>query len=68
MEIPRITTEQVADRMRRGERVVFVDARSAHAYGQASEQLPGSIRIAPDAIEGHTEAVPRDAVAVAYCT
>jgi hypothetical protein len=68
MEIPRITAQQVAQRIGRGERVAFVDARSEHAYQEASEQLPGSVRIRPDEPEPDVRHLPRDALVVTYCT
>ncbi len=68
MDIPRITSEDVADRIRRGDAIVFVDARSAHAYESAAEQIPHSVRVPPDAIDAHVGAVTRDGVVVAYCT
>jgi rhodanese-related sulfurtransferase len=69
MEIPRITTRQVAERLDRGERVVFVDARSGHALEQATQQIPGSIRIPPDGdVQRHAADLSRTAVVVAYCT
>ncbi len=69
MEIPRISISEVAGRVANGEPVAFVDARSAKAYGTATEQLPGSTRIPPDAdARPYAAAIPRDAVVVAYCT
>lgn len=68
MEIPRVTVEEVGARLARGERIAFVDARSAKAYATATEQLPGSIRIPPDAdVAQHVARLPRGPV-VAYCT
>jgi rhodanese-related sulfurtransferase len=69
MEIPRISVEHVKAALERGEAVTFVDARSAGAYAKASEQLPGSIRIPPDAdVAQFAGRLPRDGRIVAYCT
>ncbi len=69
MEIPRITPEQVAERVRRGERVVFLDARSSGAYQAATEEIPASIRVPPGDVDGHLSEIPRDAnLLVSYCT
>ncbi|HEX8908343.1 MAG TPA: hypothetical protein VF805_04030 [Anaeromyxobacteraceae bacterium] len=69
MEIPRIAVADVGARLARGEPITFVDARSAQAYESATEQLPGSVRIPPDAdvarLAGH---LPRHRLIVAYCT
>ena len=69
MEIPRISVADVGARLARGERVAFVDARSAHAYETATEQLPGSVRIQPDAdVAQLSGRLPREGLVVAYCT
>jgi putative phosphoesterase len=69
MQIPRIAVRDVAARLARGEAVAFVDARSASSYQSASEQLPGSVRIPPDADVAHLASrLPRAGVIVAYCT
>jgi rhodanese-related sulfurtransferase len=69
MEIPRISISEVAERVANDQPVAFVDARSAKAYETATEQLPGSTRIPPDAdVRTHAASIPRDAVVVAYCT
>lgn len=68
MEIPRLTVEEVGARLARGERIAFVDARSADAYATATEQLPGSSRIPPDAeVAQHAARLSRGPI-VAYCT
>jgi rhodanese-related sulfurtransferase len=67
-DIPRITPDDVAKRLARGEPVVFLDARSAHAMEHATEQIPGSTRVPPDDIDRRVAAIPKDAVVVAYCT
>ncbi len=68
MDIPRISPEEVAERQRRGDRVTFVDARSAGATARATEQIPGSVRVPPDDIDRHLPGVPRTGTVVAYCT
>jgi rhodanese-related sulfurtransferase len=68
MDIPRISPEDVLDAMRRGERIVFVDARSENSWSTAMEQVPGSIRISPDDIDRSAGQVPGGATVVAYCT
>lgn len=68
MEIPRISPRQVTQRVERGERVVFVDARSQKAYVEATEQIPGSLRVAPDDAQPALGDLARDATVVTYCT
>jgi hypothetical protein len=68
MEIPRITPQRVAERLDRGERMTFLDARSTKAMQEATEQLPQSIRVPPDDIDRRVSDLPRAAILVAYCT
>ena len=68
MEIPRITPRQVTEAVRRGDRIAFVDARSPSASAEATEQIPGSLRVPPDEVDAHVPSLPRDALVVAYCT
>jgi rhodanese-related sulfurtransferase len=68
MDIPRISPEDVLDAMRRGERIVFVDARSEQAWASATEQIPASIRVPPNDVDQHAGEVPGGATVVAYCT
>lgn len=68
MEIPRITPQEVADRVRRGEAIAFVDARSVKAHESATQQIPGSVRVPPGEVDARVASVPRGATVVAYCT
>jgi 3-mercaptopyruvate sulfurtransferase SseA len=69
MEIPRLTVQEVTERVARGERIAFVDARSPKAYGSATQHIPGSVRVPPGDVDRHAAVVSRQAAAVvAYCT
>jgi rhodanese-related sulfurtransferase len=68
MEVTRITVDEVRERLARGEPLALVDARSAESWGKAETQIPGSIRVPPDDVLGHADAVPRDRAVVTYCT
>jgi rhodanese-related sulfurtransferase len=48
--------------------VFVLDVRSAEAYDQASEHIPGDVRFSPDAMEQWYRQVPQDRHVVAYCT
>ena len=63
-----ITPEDAKQRLDRGDRIVFVDARNPVAWGESDVKLPGAVRIPLDEVEAHLGAVPRDAATVAYCT
>ena len=68
MDIPRIRPREVAERVARGERVAFLDARSPKALERATQQLPGSTRVPSDDVERHIAGLPDSATFVAYCT
>ncbi|BDG06894.1 rhodanese-like domain-containing protein [Anaeromyxobacter paludicola] len=68
MELPRITVEQVRAREQRGERFTFLDARNPTAWGQASDQVHGALRVPADEVDRHTAEIPRERAVVAYCT
>ena len=68
MDVARIRPEDVLDAMQRGERVQFVDARSEQSYSNATEQIPGSIRIPPTDVDRHAGQARGGAMIVAYCT
>lgn len=68
MEIPRIEPSQIADALRQGERVVYVDTRSPKAWLAATEQIPGSYRMTADEVADRANELPPAAVTVAYCT
>jgi rhodanese-related sulfurtransferase len=48
--------------------VVFVDARNPVAWGEASNKLPGAIRIPADEVTQHLGELPSDRTVVTYCT
>jgi rhodanese-related sulfurtransferase len=68
MDIPRIEANDIGEAMRRGERVVFVDARSVKSWDAATEQIPGSTRIPPEDIDQRGAELPAGPITVAYCT
>lgn len=51
-----------------GAHVIFVDARNPIAWGQASNKLPGAIRIPADEVSQHLRELPSDGTVVTYCT
>ncbi len=68
MQPERIPIEDVKRRIEAGERLVFLDTRSADAWEQAELQIPGSIRVPPDEVESRLSAIPRQGLIVPYCT
>lgn len=67
-QVTRVTADEIQERMRRGEPLVFIDARNAQAWGAAQTQLPGAIRVPAEEIEQHLSEIPRDRAIITYCT
>ncbi len=68
METTRVTTDEVRERMERGEQFAFVDTRNPKAWSEAKTKLPGAIRILVEEVEQHLGEIPRDRVVITYCT
>ena len=67
MDTPRIEIEEIAEAMRRGDRVTFVDTRSSKSWAAASEQIPGSARATADQIDTIADELAEEGITVAYC-
>ena len=68
MEATRVTTDEVRERMERGEQFTFVDTRNPQAWGEAETKLPGAVRVPADELEQHLDEIPRDRAVITYCT
>ena len=68
MEATRVTTDEVRERMGRGEQFTFVDTRNPVAWGESDVKLPGAIRVPADEVEQHLHEIPRDRAVITYCT
>ena len=67
MEPTRISVAEAKAKFDRGG-AVFLDTRSAESWQQADQQIPGSIRVPPDAVAEHLAEIPRGRAIVTYCT
>jgi len=68
MEATRITTDEVRERMDRGEQFAFVDTRNPKAWGESDKKLPKAIRVPAEEVEQHLNEIPKDRVVLTYCT
>jgi rhodanese-related sulfurtransferase len=68
MEATRVTTDEVKERMDRGEQFTFLDTRNPQAWGESDKKLPGAIRVPADQVEQHLKEIPRDRSVITYCT
>ena len=63
-----VTASEAKQMLDSGVHVIFVDARNPVAWGQASNKLPGAIRIPADEVNQHLRELPSDGTVVTYCT
>jgi rhodanese-related sulfurtransferase len=63
-----ITPESAKRLWDQGERVAFVDARTAAAWCAATKRLPAAMGVPVDEIDRYVREIPRDALVVTYCT
>lgn len=68
MEATRITTDEVKERMDRGEQFAFVDTRNPKAWSESEKKLPNAIRVPAEEVEQHLNDIPKDRVVLTYCT
>jgi rhodanese-related sulfurtransferase len=68
MEPTRITVQEAKARIDRGERIVFIDTRSAEAWSKSDVKIPGAIRVPADEVAPRLEDIPLEATLVTYCT
>ncbi|HEX5482198.1 MAG TPA: rhodanese-like domain-containing protein [Terriglobia bacterium] len=67
MEITKLTADEVIARMQRGERFLFIDARSSADWNAADVILPGAIHVPADEVARHVSEIPLGHPLVSYC-
>jgi len=68
MEATRITTDEVKERMDRGEQFTFVDTRNPVAWGESDKKLPNAVRVPADEVAQHLDEIPKNRAVITYCT
>jgi rhodanese-related sulfurtransferase len=68
MEATRITTDEVRERLDRGEQFTFIDTRNPTAWGESERKLPNAVRVPADEVAQHLNEIPKDRAVVTYCT
>ena len=66
MEIHRIAPQAVQMHQKRGDQVLFFDARRGNAWDLSSEQLPDAQRMPHAHLDKFLAAIPREAILVVY--
>lgn len=68
MEATRITTDEVKERLDRGEEFAFVDTRNPTAWAESDKKLPNAIRVPAEELDQHLNEIPKDRAVLTYCT
>lgn len=68
METTRITTDEVRQRLDRGEEFTFIDTRNPTAWGESDKKLPHALRVPADEVAAHLNEIPKDRAVITYCT
>jgi len=68
MEATRITTDEVKERMDRGEEFTFLDTRNPTAWAESDKKLPNAMRVPADQLAQHLNEIPKDRTVITYCT
>jgi rhodanese-related sulfurtransferase len=68
MEATRITTDEVRERLERGEEFTFLDTRNPQAWAESDRKLPHAIRVPAAELDQHLNEIPRDRAVITYCT
>lgn len=68
MEATRITTDEIRERLERGEEFAFLDTRNPTAWAESNQKLPNAIRVPGDELAQHLNEIPKDRTVITYCT
>jgi rhodanese-related sulfurtransferase len=68
MEATRITTDEVKERLDRGEEFTFLDTRNPTAWAESDKKLPNAMRVPADQLAEHLNKIPKDRAVITYCT
>lgn len=67
-EVPRITVEELKEKLAKNAPVFIIDSRSQGSYDGSEIKIKGAVRIPADEIESRLSEIPRDREVVIYCT
>jgi rhodanese-related sulfurtransferase len=67
-EAPRITADELQQRMHAGEEFVIVDTRNPQAWAESGDKAARAQRIPLDELQRHLPQLPKTKPIVAYCT
>lgn len=64
-QVPRITAQELKERLDNGEAIVIADSRSANSF--ESRHIAGAISVPETEVESHLDELPLDQEIVFYC-
>lgn len=65
--IPRITIDDLKDKINKGEKIVILDVRSGEDYSASPSKITGAVRIPLDQLKDRHKELPMDKEIIAYC-
>jgi hypothetical protein len=65
--VPRITIQELKEKMDRAENIVILDVRSGEDYASSKVKITGAIRIPLDQIAARSKELPAEKEIIAYC-
>jgi rhodanese-related sulfurtransferase len=68
MEAKAITPKEVKDLIERGQQVTLIDVRNDQAWSESDKKLPGALRLRSDEALARADEIPKDGIAITYCT
>jgi 3-mercaptopyruvate sulfurtransferase SseA len=67
-EVPRITVEELKEKLAKNAPVFIIDSRSQGSYDGSEIKIKGAVRIPMDEVESRLSEIPHDRQIVVYCT
>ncbi len=67
-EVPRVTLEEVKQKMDTGQPLFFIDIRSSKDWDRSNVKLPGAVRVRLRELEQRVGEFPEDRPIMTYCT
>ena len=67
-EVPRITVDELKEKLAKNAHVFIIDSRSQGSYDSSEIKIKGAVRIPADEVEARLKEIPHDREIVVYCT
>lgn len=67
-EAPRITVDELRQRMQGGEDFTFLDVRNPKAWAESAMTIPQAIRVPLENLEQRLPPLPKERNIITYCT